>query len=121
MAVPILKASLFSIYPTPTLSSSVNPPAICSETPFSYTATSAIAGVVFSWSRPIIAGISNPANSGSGNTISETLTNLTSSTLVVPYSITLSVDGCTNTEIVNASIKPSPTVDPDRRRCILRR
>jgi hypothetical protein len=65
-----------TINPTPVLSSTLTPAAICSGTIFSYTATSATVGSTFSWSRALVAGISQAANSSSGD-VTETLTNTT--------------------------------------------
>ena len=53
----------------------INAP-ICSNTTFAYTPTSTTSGVIFSWTRANIVGITNPASSGSGP-INETLINTT--------------------------------------------
>ena len=67
------------VNPTPTLTSTLTPPAICSNTLFSYTPTCGTAGTIFSWTRAAVAGISNLAASGTGNP-NETLINNNSST-----------------------------------------
>ena len=59
--------AILTVHPLPTLSSVLNPPAICSNAFFSYTPTSATAGTTFSWFRAAIGGILNPAASGSFN------------------------------------------------------
>src|SRR5690606_18174336 len=49
------------VNPTPALSSTLAPPAICSGTTFTYTPTSETPGTIFNWTRAAVAGISNPA------------------------------------------------------------
>ncbi|MBL7968557.1 MAG: HYR domain-containing protein, partial [Prolixibacteraceae bacterium] len=96
------------VLPALTLNSSLSPPAVCSTTaPFVYNPTSAIPGVTITWSRAVIAGISNPAASGTGN-INETLINTTTNSIVVPYVFTLSAGTCTNTQTVNVTVRPLP-------------
>ncbi|HQQ96377.1 MAG TPA: hypothetical protein PLX35_03905, partial [Cyclobacteriaceae bacterium] len=95
------------VNPTPVLSSSLAVPT-CSATTFNYSATSATAGVSFSWSRAVVAGISEAASSGLTGTISETLTNLTNTPLVVTYSFVISANGCNNAENVLVTVNPTP-------------
>jgi len=97
-----------TVYPKPSLASSLAPPAVCSNTLFSYTAVPSIAGTSMTWSRAVVAGISNPAGNGTGN-INETLINTTATDVVVPYIYTLT-KGCSTTVIVNATIKPTPVL-----------
>lgn len=93
-----------------TLSSSVNPPAICSNTVFSYTPTSSTVGTTFSWSRAVVSGISNPVASGTNNP-SETLINTLSTPVSVVYSYALNTpDGCVNTQSVTVSVNPLPVL-----------
>lgn len=61
---------------------------MCSGQPHTYTITSDILGTTFSWSRAVVAGISNPAASGFTTTFSEALTNLTASDIIVTYVLT---------------------------------
>ncbi|RAJ05398.1 gliding motility-associated-like protein [Chitinophaga skermanii] len=97
------------VLPSPVLSSSVTPTAICSGTMLNYSPTSAISGVTFSWSRAAVAGISNGAASGTGNP-NEILTNTTSLPVNVVYQYTLAANGCTNTQQVTVTVLPLPTV-----------
>ncbi|MCX6233721.1 MAG: HYR domain-containing protein, partial [Bacteroidetes bacterium] len=99
------------VNPTPALSSSLTPPAICSGTIFSYTPTSNTPGTTFQWSRAVVAGISNPAATGYGNP-NETLYNTTNLTVNVTYVYTLTANGCTNVQNVVVGVKPTPTVNP---------
>ena len=100
-----------NVNPTPVLSSSLLPPAICSGTTFTYIATSATAGSTFTWTRAAVAGISQAASGGTGN-VSEVLTNTTSSPINVTYKYTTSANGCNNApgESVVVSVNPSPTI-----------
>ncbi len=67
---------------------------VCSGAAISYTATSSVGGTTFAWTRPVIAGISNPAGSGNSATISETLINTTTKPIIVVYYFTLTPDNC---------------------------
>jgi hypothetical protein len=98
-----------TVNPTPSLNV-LNPPAICSGT-FNYTPASNVAGTIYSWSRSLIAGITQGATSGSG-IINEVLTNTTNAAIPVTYIYTLTANGCVNTQNVIVSIKPTPTVNP---------
>ncbi len=102
---------LVTVNPTPILSSSLTPPAICNNSVFGYTASSTTSGTGFSWNRAAVAGISNPVGSGTGN-ISETLTNTTANPINVSYVYRLAANGCTNTttETVVVTVNPLPTI-----------
>ncbi len=92
----------------PTLSSSLTPPARCSNVSGTYTATSATSGVTYTWTRAAVAGISNPAGSGNSGTITETLINTTVAPVNVVYAITLTTPaGCTNTQNVTQTVNPT--------------
>ena len=87
---------------------------ICSNNSFSYTATTASAGINFSWTRAAMTGISNPSASGNSAVINETLINTTGNPITVTYSFTLSPDPCGGTAspqpvrvVVNPVITPS--------------
>lgn len=98
-----------TVIPTPQLSSTLTPAAICSGTTFGYTATSAATAPTFAWTRATIAGITEPGTSGTGN-VSETLTNTTTSPIVVTYSYITTADGCSNTaQSVVVTLDPWPT------------
>jgi hypothetical protein len=66
------------VNPVPVLTSSTTL-TVCSGTLFNYTPNSGTSGTTFSWMRPVVAGISNPEASGTGN-INETLINTTNVT-----------------------------------------
>lgn len=96
-----------TINSTPQLSSALNPTAVCSGSLFNYAPGSLTPGTTFDWSRGAIAGISNPAASGS-NTISETLINVSSFPISVTYVYTLTASGCTRVENVTVNINNIP-------------
>jgi len=96
------------VNPTPELSSTLTPSAICSETEFDYTATSATTGTTFSWTRAAITGITPTTGSG-GIFINETLINSTTSSITVTYEFTLSTGGCENKQNVTVTVNPTNT------------
>lgn len=93
------------VNPTPTLTSSATPPALCNGETFNYTPVSSVAAAVITWARPVVAGISNTAGSGTG-AISETLMNVTSTPKTVTYVITMTINGCAYTENVTVVVNP---------------
>ena len=95
------------VYPTPSLSSSLNPPAVCSGSSFNYTVTSTTSGTSFTWTRAVVSGISNGAGSGTGD-VSEVLTNTTTEPVGVTYIYTASANGCAATYNVNVTVNPIP-------------
>jgi hypothetical protein len=97
-----------TVYPVPSLNSGLDAGAICSGERFSYSATSAVSEVDFSWTRAPHPGI-NSGQSGSGNSgvISETLVNSTSASIEAVYTVSLSVgNGCSYTENVTVTVNP---------------
>lgn len=97
------------VNPTPQLTSTLAPSAICSNNVFEYTPTSLTSGVTYSWSRASVLGISQPSSTGTG-AISEPLTNTTITSVNAVYNVTLSANGCTNNQLVTASVKPLPAL-----------
>ena len=99
-----------TIYPSPSLNSAKNA-TLCSGTAFNYTATSATAGTGFSWTRPVVTGITTTATPGSGNTITDTLRNNTTAPIVVRYIFTLSANGCSRPDTVSVTVNPRPKLN----------
>jgi hypothetical protein len=97
------------VNPTPTLSSTLTPAAVCSNSAFTYTATSATSSASFTWIRAAVTGISNAAGSGSGN-INETLVNTTANPIDVVYAYTISANGCTSSQNVTVRVDPTPLI-----------
>lgn len=96
-----------TVNPIPALTSTLVPPPVCDSSIFSYLPTSATPGVVFTWSRAAVSGISNPSSTGIGNP-NEALVNATPSPIVVTYVDTLSALGCVNTQTVTVTVNPKP-------------
>jgi Fungalysin metallopeptidase (M36)/Ig-like domain CHU_C associated len=67
---------------------------ICSGETAEYNATTAATGTTFSWTRPAIAGISNPASNGTGSYFNEVLNNTSSFPITVTYYFTVLPDAC---------------------------
>jgi VCBS repeat-containing protein len=95
------------VNPLPVLSSPTTAPRICDSTIFNYTPTSATTGTSFAWNRQAIPGISNPAAAGI-NDPAEKLKNITTDTVLVPYTFTLNANGCSLASNVNVTVNPTP-------------
>ncbi|MEP7168681.1 MAG: PKD-like domain-containing protein, partial [Bacteroidota bacterium] len=100
----------FVFSPVPTLSSSLTPPAICTNTAFTYTPTSTTSGATFTWTRAAVAGISNAAITiPQTSNPNEVLINTTSNPVSVVYSYTISASGCSgNSQSVTVVVNPIP-------------
>lgn len=99
-----------TVNPTPALSSLLNPAAICSNTAFAYTPTSQVSGTTFSWSRPLVTGISEATGAGTGS-VSEQLTNTTANPVSVTYNYTLTANSCSNPQVVTVVVNPTPQLN----------
>jgi hypothetical protein len=101
------------VNPIPVLSSTFSPAAICSGTTFNYSATSATLGSGFSWTRAVVSGVTEGANSGTGN-VSETLTNTTTASISVTYHYTTAANGCSSSiQNVVIVVNPIPVLSSD--------
>ncbi len=98
------------INPPLSLSSSLNPPAVCSNSLFGYTPSSTASNPIYIWNRAGVNGISNSPASGSG-TIQEILVNTTSAPISVLYDFTLSSNGCVKSETVSVQVSPALVLD----------
>ncbi len=98
-----------TVYPKPVLTSVLTQNR-CDDVTATYMASSATAGTTFSWERPLVTGISNPAASGTGASITEALNNTTQLPVSVTYTIDLTANGCSNSQTVNVTINPTPTL-----------
>lgn len=96
-----------TVNPRPTLTTTTTPPAICDSTVFLYVPASGSTGTTFAWSRPSVAGISNPAAHGV-DTIRERLNNTTVNPITVFYYDTLRVNGCVNIQQISLTVNPKP-------------
>ncbi|MDB5147578.1 MAG: gliding motility-associated C-terminal protein [Mucilaginibacter sp.] len=86
-----------TVTPAPNVTSSNTGEPICSGTALNYAITADQPGTTFSWERPAVNGISNPAVTGQTTSlITETLinTNPTGTAVDVTYNITPYLNGC---------------------------
>ncbi len=97
------------VNPTPVLTSTLFPAAVCSGTGFTYVHTSLTSGTTFNWSRDFVPGITNPASTGA-DTIRETLINSTPNPVPVVYMDTLKANGCVNVQAINVTVNPKPVL-----------
>jgi hypothetical protein len=100
-----------TVNPSPVLSSTLTPTGICSGTIFNYVPASAFSVTTFSWTRAAVSGISQAANSGTGN-VSEILTNTTTAPIVVTYvySFVETANSCSNSQNVTVTVNPLPVL-----------
>lgn len=86
-----------TVTPAPQVISSATGDPICSGTALNYAITADQPGTTFSWDRPAVAGISNPAVTGqTSSSITETLINndANGAAVDVTYKITPYLNGC---------------------------
>ncbi|NCI47481.1 gliding motility-associated C-terminal domain-containing protein [Sediminibacterium sp. WSJ-3] len=93
----------------PKMSVSLTAAAICSGSAVSYPPASATSGTIFEWQRSVVSSISNGSGSGVDNP-AEILVNTSTATVTVPYVYKLTANGCSGTQTVTVSVKPSPMV-----------
>lgn len=92
----------------PYLTSTLAPPAICTGTLFTYTASASI-GATYTWTRAAIPGISDTAITAPQiSNPNEVLVNTTSSPLSVLYNYSITSTGCSITEQVPVTVNPLP-------------
>lgn len=85
---------------------------ICSSSPFNYIATTSAVGTTnFSWTRPAVAGISNPTASGNSANVNETLVNTTNQPITVVYRFFLTPSSCPGAQDVSVTVNPSAIAD----------
>lgn len=97
--------------PFPILTTTTVPGGVCSNTTFSYNATSPVSGATFVWTRPSVTGISNAAvTSPQSSDPNEILINTTASPVNVNYIYTVTANGCSKTQTVSVTVNPSPTL-----------
>jgi len=100
-----------TVNPSPTLTSVLTAPDICSGTTFHYTPTSAQSNITFAWSRTAVAGISNGSASGT-NDPQEALNNTSLLRVQATYVYTLTngITACSKTQNVNFFVNPIPSI-----------
>ena len=122
IAVPYIITPSYGGCPgTPfTLTVTVNPTSVitsaatktvCDVTALAYTATSSTPGASFSWTRAVVAGISNIAGSGATALINESLDNTTTAPVNAIYIITPSINGCNGTPFtLTVTVNPTAVI-----------
>jgi PKD repeat protein len=82
---------------------------LCSTSTLTYTASSTGNPISYTWERPAVLGLSNPANSGTGANITETLTldNNVSTYVSVKYYITIISASCSKVDTLQVDVYPS--------------
>lgn len=98
------------VNPTPHINTSLTPAAICDSTLFHYTTGTNTIGANIAWTRAAIAGISNPASSGTGD-VNEFLHNTTAAVIPVTYAYTVTIDGCSHVDNVIVAVNPKPVLN----------
>lgn len=96
-----------TVYPSPKLTTSLSPMAICTNTLFTYIPASSTPGTTFEWGRDSVLGILNAATLGINN-ISEVLLSTSDNPVTIPYRYTLKANGCPYSQVVNLVVNPSP-------------
>ena len=101
-----------TVNPTPALTSTLTPSALCAPNFFSYTAVSptvaASGSTVLSWVRQANVGIHEAPTSGIGNINGDLLTNITNTPVTVTYVYTATSNGCSANYSVNVVANPMP-------------
>jgi hypothetical protein len=99
------------IKPNPVFQTPNIMPQTCSEVDFDspFAVTTDMPSSTITWTRAWVAGITPNTGSGSGNTISEALTNSSSTAVTVTYLITATADGCSTTQTVTRVVQSKLT------------
>ena len=101
------KNQIINVNPLPIVTSSTFIET-CNNLPLSYSATSTVSGAGFRWKRDAVAGISNPAATGTTGEITEILNNTSSDPVYVNYIITPSYALCDGIPF-SVTVKVNPT------------
>ncbi len=99
--------AIVTVNPTPVLTSTLTPGAICDSTVFSYTPVSSVPGSSFSWTRPFISGITSLAATGTDSP-DEILHNTSTFAIPVSYVYTVTAGSCSSTANVTVTVNPTP-------------
>jgi len=102
-----------TVKPSPKLTSTLTPTSVCTNTLFTYSASSATTGTTFEWARDTVVGITNPAIHVMSGNVSEILISTADTILSVPYKFTSTANGCPNSQIVLVKVNPLPRISND--------
>ena len=103
-----------TVNPNPTLIITNTTTEICSGVATNIQLSSSLTGSLFSWTSSIVSGTasghSSNATASSVNTITDIITNTSTSNAIIRYRITtVSPSGCTRIDSTDITIKPNPT------------
>jgi len=103
-----------TVNPNPTLTITNTTTEICSGVATNIQLSSSLTGSLFSWTSSIVSGTasghSSNATASSVNTITDIITNTSTSNAIIRYRITtVSPSGCTRIDSTDITIKPNPT------------
>jgi hypothetical protein len=101
------------VNPTPHATATPSAQTICNTTAITpIVLTSDVLNTTYTWTRNNVATVTGMAASGSGTPISGTLTNTTSSPVVVTFTIIPTANGCPGPAITaTVQVNPTPTVN----------
>ena len=102
---------LVTVNPRPVLNNSGSK-SVCNNTLFTFTPTTNVVGTSLQWARSLVANITNPASSGTGD-ISETLVNVSNNTELVIYAFTLTANSCSFTQDLFVTVQPTLSLASD--------
>ncbi|MDF2438225.1 MAG: large protein, partial [Bacteroidota bacterium] len=102
---------VITVNPRPVAVATPSSDLICSGTAPNIVLTNNISGTTFTWTVSTSSGLLTGASAGSGTSISQVLTNASTSNQTATYDITPTASGCTGTPIsVVITVKPTPAV-----------
>ncbi len=104
---------LLSVNNKSTLTSTLNPPSLCSGSSFSYNPTGSIAGSVITWIRAAVDSILNPAISTPQiSNPDEVLNSIAKRPISVVYNFNVDNNGCSTNSNVTVVINPPIFISP---------
>ncbi len=104
---PYTENVVVTVNPPLMLTSATSLAPVCDMTLVTYTPVPSVPGAEVTWTRDVVAGISNAAGAGTG-AFSEALENTTPDNVTAKYAYQIKANGCVNTDTVDLTIKPRP-------------
>ncbi|MCE3280729.1 MAG: large protein, partial [Bacteroidetes bacterium] len=102
---------VITVNPRPVATATPASDLICSGTAPNIVLTNNVSGTTFAWTVSTSSGLLTGASAGSGSTISQVLTNASTTNQTVTYNVTPTAGGCAGTPIsVVITVKPTPAV-----------
>jgi hypothetical protein len=105
---------VFTVNPSPVLSSSLDPVTLCSGDAFNYAPSSETPGATFTWSRTTsnALGSSQPPTSGTGTITNHGYTNTTNAPITITYTYRATANGCQGpAQAIAVTINPNPVLN----------